>query len=47
MDPVAVEAVVHGLCYLHELGDRLVGHGDVDGGEGFFLVEAPDVEFVD
>lgn len=42
-----MEAVVHGLGYLHEFRHGLVGDSDVDRGEGFFLVKTPDVEFVD
>ena len=47
MNAIAMKALIHGVSYLHKLGDRFLGNGDVDGCQCFLLVEAPDVEFVD
>lgn len=42
-----MEALIHGVSYLYELGDGFLGDDNMDGCQRLLLVEAPDVEFVD
>ena len=47
MDAVGVEALSDGLGLLHEAGYGLVGNDEVDRCDCLFLIQPPDVEFVD
>lgn len=47
MNTVSVKALVDCLREAHKVIQCGLGHDDVGRGEGFALVQAPDVEFVD
>lgn len=47
MDAVGVQALADALGAGHEAGQGRVGGNDVGGSDGFVLVEAPGMEFVD
>ena len=47
MNAISVEALADCLREAHEVIQCGLGHDDVGRGEGFALVQAPDVEFVD
>lgn len=47
MDPVRMEALVDNLGRVHEVGDQFIGDSQVHRCEGFFLIESPDMQFMD
>jgi hypothetical protein len=47
MDPVRMEALVDNLGLFHKVGDEFIGDCKMHRCKSFFLVESPDMEFMD
>jgi hypothetical protein len=47
VDSISVKTSIDHFGNLDKVFDRILGYNDVHGCEGLFLVEAPDVEFMD
>lgn len=47
MDPVGVKTFADGFRFVHKIHDTIFVEDDVDRGDGFVLVESPDVQLVD
>jgi hypothetical protein len=46
MDAVGMKAFVNRVRKVHEMRHRLVRHDNVGRGDGFLLIQAPDVQFM-